>query len=147
MKRFSLFLSYLFAVLGFLFTLGMCIALSILGMRGIATVASADRFAILNYTLSYMILLLVLLADACLFLLLENVRQNRIFTQKSFMLLRLIAWSAILAGILSVPLFFTCIREAICIAFVALFLGFVLHVVGQVIKTATDLKEENDATI
>ena len=83
MKRFSLFLSYLFAALGFLFTIGMCIALPILGMRGIATVASADRFAFLNYTLSYIILLLVLLADTCLFLLLENVRRNRIFTEKS----------------------------------------------------------------
>ena len=147
MKRFSLFLSYLFSVLGFLFPLGMCIALPILGMPGIATVPTAERFAGLNYALSYLILLLVLLADACLFLLLENVRRNRIFTEKSHFLLRLIAWSSILAGVICIPLFFTFIREAICIAFVALFLGFVLHVVGQVIRAATDLKEENDATI
>ena len=147
MKRFSLFLSYAFCIAGFAVVLSMCISLPILGMQKIATVPAALQFARLNYPLSYLILSLVLLSDVCLFLLLRQVRCNQIFTARSCILIRIISWSAIFAGFFAVPLFFTFIREALFIAFVALFLGVVLRVVGQVIRKATELKEENDATI
>ena len=62
-------------------------------------------------------------------------------------MLRIISWAAILALCIAFPLFFVVIREALFISFVALFLGVVLRVVKQVIAKATELKEENDATI
>ena len=58
-----------------------------------------------------------------------------------------ISWAAIFAGVLAFPLFFFFIREALFIAFVALFMGVVLRVVAQVIRKANEIKEENDATI
>ncbi len=102
---------------------------------------------ILNYILSYLILALVLLADACLFLLLQNVRKDRIFTTQSGTLLRIISWSSIFAGLLAFPLTFIFLYSALFVSFVGLFLGFVVRVVGQVIRRGTELKEENDATI
>lgn len=147
MKRFSLILSYLFCVLGFFSVLALCVILPISDAQKIASVASAHQWMILNYVLSYLILILVLFADICLFLLLQNVRKDRIFTTQSGMLLRMISWSSIFAGLLAFPLTFTFLYSALFVSFVGLFLGFVVRVVGQVIRRGTELKEENDATI
>lgn len=147
MKRFSLFLSYAFCIIGGLVFLGMCIAFPIIGVDRIATVPNAADHAGIIYVLSYLILALVLVSDLCLFLLLEGVRRERFFTERSVQLLRSISWAAIAAGLLAVPLFFLFLREALFIAFVALFLGAVLRVVADVIRRANEIKEENDATI
>jgi len=147
MKRFPLILSYLFCVLGFLSVIALCVILPISDAKKIASVANANQWMILNYILSYLILALVLLADAFLFLLLQNVRKDRIFTTQSGTLLRIISWSSIFAGLLAFPLTFTFLYSALFVSFVGLFLGFVVRVVGQVIRRGTELKEENDATI
>ena len=147
MKRFSLILSYIFCVLGFIAVIVLCIILPISDMQKIASVANARQWFVLNFILSYMILALVLLADVCLFFLLQNVRKERIFTTQSGTLLRIISWASIFAGLLAFPLTFTFVRGALFVSFVGLFLGFVLRVVGQVIRRGTELKEENDATI
>ncbi|MBQ5992536.1 MAG: DUF2975 domain-containing protein [Clostridia bacterium] len=147
MKRFSLFLSYAFCVVGFLAVLGMCVAFPIVGVRFLATVPGAERFAFVIYLLTYLIFTLVLVADACLVRLLIGIRKNRFFNEKSVRLLLNISWAAIFAGFLAIPLFFLFIREALFISFVALFMGVVLRVVAQVIRKANEIKEENDATI
>lgn len=147
MKRFSLFLSYVFSFVGFLVILFFAVALPFTRFVDYATVPNAARYAVPTYILCYLILALVLCANICLLLLLRNIRLGAIFTKSSVTLLRIIAWAAIFAGILAFPLFFLFIREGLFIAFVALFLGVVLRVVKQVIEKATELKEENDATI
>jgi hypothetical protein len=147
MKRFSLILSYLFCIIGFVVFLGMSVAFPIIGVNRVATVPNADDHAGIIYVLSYLILSLVLASDVCLFLLLDSIRKKRFFTERSVQLLQSISWAAIAAGLLAVPLFFLFIREALFISFVALFLGVVLRVVADVIRRANEIKEENDATI
>lgn len=147
MKRFSLFLSYAFAGVGFLVMLFFAGALPFVHIDALATVKDAAAFRVPTFVLCYLILALVLGADVCLILLLNNIRRGLVFTRRSVQLLRIISWAAIFAGVLAVPLFFLFLREALFIAFVALFLGVVLRVVKQVIEKATELKEENDATI
>ena len=147
MKRFSFILSYSFCIAGFLVMIGMCIVFPILGIERIATVEDAAQYAWLSFPLSYLILALVLGSDVCLLLLIDSIRTDRFFTEKSVRLLLLISWAALCAGVLAIPLFFLFIREALFIAFVALFLGVVLRVVAQVIEQANTIKEENDATI
>ena len=123
------------------------IAAPVIGLERIATVPFEQQNIFLAYLISYLVIALVILADICLFLLLRNIRRDVIFTLSNVTLLRVISWSSILAGFLAFPLFFLFIREALFISFVALFLGVVLRVVKQVIEKATELKEENDATI
>lgn len=147
MKRFSLFLSYAFACIGFVVILFFAGALPFVRMDTLATVENAAAYRVPTLILCYLILALVLLADFCLILLLNNIRQNAIFTKRSVQLLRIISWASIFAGVLAFPLFFLFLRSALFITFAALFLGAVLRVVKQVIEKATELKEENDATI
>ncbi len=147
MKRFSLFLSYAFCIAGFFAMLAVAVAMPIFGIEQLATVEHAMQHRIFSYLISYAILLLVLLADGCLFLLLQNIRRGTVFSHCSVQLLRIISWASIVAGFLAFPLYFFFLRSAIFISFVGLFLGVVLRVVKQVIEKATELKEENDATI
>ena len=147
MKRFSLFLSYAFACIGFFVILFFAIALPIVRLDALATVRNGAVLRVPTLIFCYLILALVLSADVCLLLLLNNIRKGAIFTRRSVQLLRIISWAAIFAGLCAFPLFFWFLREALFIAFVALFLGVVLRVVKQVIEKATELKEENDATI
>ena len=147
MKRFSLFLSYAFAYTGLLVVLFFAVALPLVRIDALATVRHAEAYRVPTYILCYLILALVLTADVCLLLLLNNIRKGAIFTGRSVQLLRIISWAAIFAGMLAFPLFFLFLREALFIAFAAVCLGVVLRVVKQVIETATELKEENDATI
>ena len=147
LKRFSLFLSYAFCIAGLIVMLFFAVAMPVLRIERIATVPNVQTHTVAAYLLSYLVIVLVILADVCLFLLLRNIRREAIFTHSSVTLLRVISWASILAGFLAFPLFFLFIREALFISFVALFLGVVLRVVKQVIEKATELKEENDATI
>lgn len=147
MKRFSLFLSYAFCIVGLLVILFFAGALPSFRPLTLASVPNAERYVVETYILCYLILALVLLADVCLLFLLSNVLNGHIFTKSSVQLLRLISWASIFTGFLAIPLFFIFSREALFIAFVALFLGVVLRVVKQIIEKATALKEENDATI
>ena len=77
MKRFSLFLSYAFCVVGFLVVLGMCVAFPIVGIRFLATVPGAERFAFVIYLLTYLIFALVLIADVCLICLLNGIYKKQ----------------------------------------------------------------------
>ena len=147
MKRFSLFLSYLFAIVGLFVILFFAVALPIVRLDPLATVQNAAAYRIPTFVLCYLILALVLCADVCLILLLKNIRIGAVFTKRSVTLLRIISWASIFAGVFAAPLFFLFTREAIFVSFVALFLGVVLRIVKQVIEKATELKEENDATI
>ena len=147
MKRFSLFLSYAFACIGLCVILFFAGALPFVRFDAIATVPNAAQHRVPTMILCYLILALVLIADCCLILLLQNIRKGTVFSARSVQLLRIISWAAIFAGVLAFPLFFLFLRSALFITFVALFLGVVLRVVKQVIEKATLLKEENDATI
>ncbi len=147
MKRFSLFLSYAFCIAGFIAMLAVAFALPVFGIERLATVEHAMQHRFPVYLICYAIILLVVLADVCLFLLLQNTRRGNIFSKSSVRLLRVISWASIFAGFLAFPLYFFFLRSAIFVSFVGVFLGVVLRVVKQVIEKATELKEENDATI
>ena len=147
MKRFSLFLSYAFAFAGFLVILFFAAALPLARFEALGAIENAASYRVVTYVLCYLILSLVFFADVCLILLLNNIRKGAVFTKHSVQLLRIISWASIAAGVLAFPLFFLFLRSALFVTFAALFLGFVLRVVKQVIEKATELKEENDATI
>lgn len=147
MKRFSLFLSYSFCITGFVAMLTVAVLMPIYGIERLATVEHAILYQRPVYLICYVILLLVLLADGCLFMLLRNIRLGTVFSKSSVTLLRIISWASIFAGFLAFPLYFFFLRSAIFVSFVGMFLGVVLRVVKQVIEKATELKEENDATI
>lgn len=147
MKRFSLFLSYAFCIAGFVAMLTVAVLMPIYGIERLATVEHAILYRLPVYLICYVILLLVLLADGCLFMLLRNIRLGTVFSKSSVTLLRIISWASIFAGFLAFPLYFFFLRSAIFVSFVGMFLGVVLRVVKQVIEKAAELKEENDATI
>lgn len=96
--------------------------------------------------IAYVILALVLLADALLFILLLKVRSQEVFSKKSVSLLRGISYCAIFAGIMFLLLTYY-FRHAIITAGIAFFLGLCLRVVKNVIEKATEIKDENDLTV
>ena len=147
-RRISVILSYIFCGIAFFGVLGLAIFLPFFRSETIPFLANQDRFGALVYVLDYSILLLVMTSTVCLVLLLNNVRSGAIYTVLSVQLLRVISWSAILAGLLAVPLSFVMEWDVmLSIAFVGVFLGIVLRVVKNVIEEGVALKEENDGTI
>lgn len=97
-------------------------------------------------TNGYLILAAGGMTDFFLCLLLLRVRKGWVFTAESVALVRGISWSAVLVGLLFIPLgrFF---NMAYLIAFVTLYLGISMRVVKNVIEEATAIKNENDLTV
>lgn len=152
-RRISVTLSYIFCALAFLGVLALTAVLlfdtvlfSSLSDSAFFTVQRGQ--GVWTYLLEYLILALVLFADICLMLLLNNVRSGKIFTDRSVQYLRMISWASLLAGTAAVPLSFLLrLFSFLCLAFVGFFLGIVLRVVKNVIEEGTVIKEENDSTI
>ena len=94
----------------------------------------------------YLVLIPAFVADISLFLLLKNIKNERIFTPKSVTYLRTLSWCCMLAGLLFFILGFL-YYMVFLIAFAAFFMGVILRVVKNVIEEATEIKSENDFTI
>ena len=152
-RKISVRISYVFCVAAFIgiLLLGILLALgnTVFPDSLVTALFDAQKQAgVMPYVFEYSVLLLVLFSDVCLMLLLNNVRQGAIFTDRSVTYLRIISWASILAGVLNIPLFFMLhLISVLCVSFVALFLGIVLRVVKNVIEEGTVIKEENDSTI
>ncbi len=152
-RRISVTLSYLFCAIAFLGIVALGILLAFDNSLSVLHYDSAllrvqGQYRFWTYLLEYAILALVLFADICLVLVLNNVRRGSIFTDRSVQYLRLISWASVLAGAAAVPLcVFLRLPSLLCLAFIGFFLGAVLRVVKNVIEEGTAIKEENDGTI
>ncbi len=98
------------------------------------------------HIMSYLILIVFVLADAFLFALLLRVRKGLVFTEKSVSLVRGVSWCCIILSLilLGLGIYF---QLSIIAAFLAVFLGLCLRVVKNVIEEATEIKSENDLTV
>ena len=94
----------------------------------------------------YFVLIPAFIADISLFLLLDNIKKDRIFSRESVAYLRTISWCCMAAGALFFVLGFY-YYMVFLISFAALFMGVILRVVKNVIEEATEIKSENDFTI
>ncbi len=95
---------------------------------------------------AYLLLAIAMIADLMLFMLLIRVRKGKVFTPISVSLIRGVSWCCFLAAlvILILGMYF---QLAYILVFAAVFLGFCLHVVKNVIEEATRIKNENDLTV
>ena len=98
------------------------------------------------HVLAYILLLLIMAADAFLFVLLRRVRAGLVFTAKSVICIRGVSWCCLLMC------FATCLlgiyfQLAFFVAFGLLFLGVCLRIVKSTIEEATEIKSENDLTV
>jgi len=95
---------------------------------------------------TYIILVLIALADILMFLILRSVRNSAVFTDSTVAYIRYVSWLCILVGCLffSVGVYIT---MAIIAGFAAVFGGFCIRVVKNVIEEATAIKSENDLTV
>lgn len=145
--KLSLILSYIFCFLGFIGSF-LGAFLIIFDMRLVRIPEGMEPSPlIVSLVCIALLFLLVILANVLLVRLLNRVRHDEIFTEKSVSLLRSISWLSILAGLICIPLCFFWMVLPFIGLFVGLFLGLVLRVVKIVIQKATLLKEENDAVI
>lgn len=146
MKRFSLFLSYAFCILGFVLIALLTVAVPQCKLSFVGFCAEDYSYLWLVLSCSYVILALMAVANVCLLLLLNKVRTDAIFTNASVRLLNIISWASILAAIVAIPTCFF-MHAGIAIVFIALFLGLVIRIIKQVIGRGTMLKNEYDSTI
>ncbi len=152
-RRVSVMLSYVFCALAAV-GIGFLVYLLLFGGSQAfpnlqSTILREQRsHGIWTYLLEGLMLALVLFADVCLMLLLNNVRKGTVFTESSVLYLRLISWAAILSAVACIPLYVMLhLFSMLCITFVGFFLGIVLRVVKNVIEEGTAIKAENDSTI
>lgn len=113
-----------------------------IGNRGDIT----DFGRILVLVMAYVMLLVLMLADALMFLLLMRVRKGLVFTPKSIAYIRGISWCCFLITVVFIVLgiYF---QLSFILAFFAVFLGISLRVVKNVIEEAAEIKSENDLTV
>ena len=94
----------------------------------------------------YFVLIPAFVAVISLFLLLRNIKNEKIFTRESVAFLRTISWCCMGAGAMFFVLGFY-YYMVFLISFAAFFMGAILRVVKNVIEEATEIKSENDFTI
>lgn len=96
--------------------------------------------------MAYLMLAILILADALMIMLLVRVRKGLVFTQRSIALIRGISWCCfmICAVFAVLGIYF---QLSFILAFFAIFLGISLRVVKNVIEEATEIKSENDLTV
>lgn len=138
-------------VLAFLFMGGLIAAAVLLPFVLPEILAAGGRtqtagVRILLTVLGYLAIALAAAADAMLFLLLQSIRQGKVFTRFCVAMIRYISWCLILFGLVFLPVGFL-LRFAWVIAFAGLFLGLCLRVVKNCFEEATAIKEENDLTV
>lgn len=107
-------------------------------------ITPAGRAFVLAVT--YVMLVLIAIADVLMFKILHNVRTGCVFTDGTVALIRYVSWICITVGLL----FFSigCYFQLTLIAgFAAFFGGFCIRVVKNVIEEATAIKSENDLTV
>lgn len=105
-----------------------------------------ERIPVMLWIVIYAGIAIAYLADGAMLVLLNRVRHEQVFTDRSVACLRLLSWC--------------CIGEAVCfffvgyyfrfsyaVSFAAFFIGIALRVVKNVIEEATAIKAENDFTI
>jgi len=98
------------------------------------------------HVLAYVLLVLIMAADALLFALLLRVRGGKVFTPRSVTLIRGVSWSCILMC-LTTALLGIYFQLSFFVAFGLLFLGVCLRIVKTAIAEATEIKSENDLTV
>lgn len=94
----------------------------------------------------YVALVPAFVADVSLYLLLNNVKTEKIFTDSSVKYLRIISWCCFAECVVFFALGFY-YYTAFLISFAAFFMGIILRVVKNVIEAAVEIKSENDYTI
>lgn len=112
------------------------------GNRG--EISDGGRCYVLAAT--YAMLVIIAAADIMMFKILDNVRRSIVFTDGTVALIRYVSWCCIAVGILffSIGVYFTL---TIIAGFAAVFGGFCIRVVKNVIEEATAIKGENDLTV
>lgn len=101
---------------------------------------------VLLFVTSYLVLITAMAADFMLFFLLLRAHKGKVFTDISVSLIRGVSLCCFFAGVV-VFVMGIVFRFAFVLGFAAFFLGFCLHVVKNVIKEATRIKNENDLTV
>ena len=94
----------------------------------------------------YVALVPAFVADVSLYLLLNNAKTEKIFTDSSVKYLRIISWCCFAECVVFFALGFY-YYTAFLISFAAFFMGIILRVVKNVIEAAVEIKSENDYTI
>lgn len=105
-----------------------------------------ERIPVTLWITIYVGIAIAYLADGAMLVLLNRVRREQVFTDRSVLCLRILSWC--------------CIGEAVCfflvgyyfrfsyaVSFAAFFIGAALRVVKNVVEEATAIKAENDFTI
>ncbi len=95
---------------------------------------------------AYIGLAAIVLADLMLFFLLNRVRAEKVFTDRSIGLLRGVSWACYLLAAAFIGIGFT-YTFSFAAAFLAVFLGLCLRVVKNVLEEACRIKDENDLTV
>ncbi len=106
--------------------------------------ADSDRTVVM--AIAYLILAIILLADALLFALLMKVRRSEVFTAGSVSLIRGVSWCCIALCVAFAVLGYYFYLSFV-VSFLAVFLGLCLRVVKNVIEEAVEIKSENDLTV
>lgn len=138
---------FFFAVIAGMFTAPKLVQLMIdtpdnFGNRG--AISDFGRCYVLAAV--YAILVIIAAADIMMFKILDNVRRGTVFTDGTVALIRCVSWCCIAVGVLffSTGLYF---QLAIIAGFAAVFGGFCIRVVKNVIEEATAIKNENELTV
>ena len=113
-----------------------------IGNRG--DITNTGRIFVL--IMSYVMLLILSLADTFMIILLLRVKKSLVFTDKSIALIRGISWCCFVICIVF-ALLGIYFQLSFILAFFAVFLGISLRVVKNVIEEATEIKSENDLTV
>lgn len=108
------------------------------------SIGDAGRIFIL--IAAYVILAIAMLADILMLLLLIEVREGRVFMEKSIAYVRYVSWCCLAIGLI-----FAVLGRFFMLMFVfgavIIFLGLCLRVVKNALEEARALKSENDLTI
>ena len=82
----------------------------------------------------------------CLYYILFNLKKGKVFIEQNIKILAFLSILCFYVGILSAVAAFTFVVFWI-ISFAALFIGLIVRVVMNILKSAIEIKEENDMTI
>lgn len=96
--------------------------------------------------LSYLAVVSGMVADALLIALLQRVRNGKVFTNTSVLLIRAVSWCCFFVCVIFglIGIYF---QLSYIVAFGVLLLGLCLRVIKNVLEEATAIKCENDLTV
>lgn len=145
-KKASNTLSQIFCILIFVLLVVGAISLPSIMNFFIKVFYKPAEYFLPTVTILYFVLIPAFVAVISLFLLLDNIKKDKIFSRESVTYLRAISWCCMAAGALFFILGFY-YYMVFLISFAAFFMGVILRVVKNVIEEATEIKSENDFTI